>query len=99
MTFRASPLTYALAVVVAWIICLAIAIDRVELFFIAVPLLVRILRSPTPGGRDVRDFNLTTEPGPRLEGEDFVVTGRALIEPTAGPIRGCSTLYTTELIG
>ena len=27
MTFRASPLAYALAVVVAWIICLAIAID------------------------------------------------------------------------
>ena len=86
MTFRASPLTYALAVVVAWIICLAIAIDRVELFFIAVPLLVRILRSPAPGARDVRGFNLATKPGPRLEGEDFVVTGCVLIESTAGPI-------------
>ena len=33
-----------------------------------------------------RDFNLATEPGPRLEGEDFVVTACALIAPTAGPI-------------
>ena len=86
MNFRPSPLAYALAVVVAWIVCLAIAIDRVELFFTAIPLLVRILRSPAPGQSDVRDFSLATEPGPRLEGEDFVVTGSALIAPAAGPI-------------
>jgi hypothetical protein len=86
MTFRPSPLAYALAVVVAWIVCLAIAIDRVELFFTAIPLLVRILRSPVPAESDVRDFSLATESGPRLEGEDFVVTGCALIEPAPGPI-------------
>lgn len=86
MNFRPSPLAYALAVVVAWIVCLAIAIDRVELFFTAIPLLVRILRSPAPGQSDVKDFSLATEPGPRLEGEDFVVTGSALIAPAAGPI-------------
>lgn len=86
MTFRPSPLAYALAVVVAWIICLAIAIDRVELFFAAIPLLVRVLRSPAPAESDVRNFNLATEPGPRLEGEDFVVTACASIAPTAGPI-------------
>jgi uncharacterized protein (DUF58 family) len=86
MNFRPSPLAYALAVVVAWIVCLAIAIDRVELFFTAIPLLVRILRSPAPGQSDVKDFSLATEPGPRLEGEDFVVTGSALIAPSAGPI-------------
>jgi hypothetical protein len=86
MTFRPSPLAYALAVVVAWIICLAIVLDRVELFFTAIPLLVRVLRSPAPAESDVRDFSLATEPGPRLEGEDFVVTACALIAPTAGPI-------------
>ena len=86
MTFRPSPLAYALAVVIAWIICLAIAIDRVELFFTAIPPLVRMLRSPVPAESDVRDFNLATAFGPRLEGEDFVVTACALIEPTPGPI-------------
>ena len=34
----------------------------------------------------MRDFNLAAEPGPRLEGEDFIVTGCALIKATAGPI-------------
>jgi uncharacterized protein (DUF58 family) len=86
MTFRPSPLAYTLAVVIAWLICLAIAIDRVELFFTAIPLLVRVLWSPAPAKSDVRDFNLATEPGPRLEGEDFVVTGSALIAKAAGPI-------------
>ena len=94
MTFRPSPLAYALAVVVAWIICLAIAIDRVELFFIAIPLLVRVLRSPAPAESDVRDFNLATEPGPRLEGEDFVVTVCALIAADGGTHRDPSHLAT-----
>ena len=86
MTFRPSPLAYALAVVVAWIICLAIAIDRVELFLTAIPLLVRILLSPAPGESNVRGFSLATEPGPRLEGEDFFVTASAMVASAAGPI-------------
>ena len=86
MTFRPSPLAYALVVVLAWIICLAIAIDRVELFLTAIPLLVRILLSPAPGESNVRGFSLATEPGPRLEGEDFFVTASAMVASAAGPI-------------
>ena len=86
MTFRPSPLAYALAVAVAWTVCLAIVLDRVELFFVAVPLVVRFMRSPTPARTDVRDFALTSQLEPRVEGEELTVAISARMPEASGPV-------------
>jgi uncharacterized protein (DUF58 family) len=74
-----------MAVVVAWAVCLAIAFDRVELLLVALPLVVRLM-SRHGAAAELHDFDLTVEPGPRSEGEQLVITIRAVVEPAPGPV-------------
>jgi uncharacterized protein (DUF58 family) len=74
-----------MAVVIAWAVCLAIALDRVELLFVALPLVVRLM-SRHAAAAELRDFDLTVEPGPRSEGEQLAITIRVVIEPVTGPV-------------
>lgn len=87
MTFRPSPLAYALAVLLAWAFCLAIALGRVELCFVAVPLLVPLLRSPAPARTAVRDFHLVLDAAPLVEGEQLSVTISAWLTAPPGPVQ------------
>jgi uncharacterized protein (DUF58 family) len=86
VTFRPSPLAYALVVLIAWVFCLAILLGRVELFFVAVPLLVPILRSPAPGRVAIEEFRLAVDPGPFMEGEQLTVTISARLQAAPGPM-------------
>jgi uncharacterized protein (DUF58 family) len=86
MTFRPTVMTYGLAVILAWIMCLGVALDRVELFFVALPLLIPILRSPVPPQADVAQVTLTIEPCPRVEGEELNFAVSALAPGANGPI-------------
>ena len=86
MTFRPSPLFHAAAIVIAWAVCLAIALDRVELLFVALPLLVRLMWSTRNLLVDVQAFDLTVEEGPRTEGEQLAIAITAVIEPRTGPV-------------
>ena len=87
MTFRPSPLAYALAVVVAWLACLAIAFDRAELLFIAVPLVLRLAQSLPPAEADIASFALVTcgvAPG---EGAAFTLTIDARLTAATGLVQ------------
>jgi uncharacterized protein (DUF58 family) len=86
VTFRPSLLFHAAAIVIGWAVCLAIALDRVELLFAALPLLVRPMWSNRTTLADVQAFDLTVEAGPRTEGEQLAITITAVIEPHAGPV-------------
>ena len=86
MTFRPSALAYAILVLVAWVLCLAILLGRVELFLIAVPLLVPVLRSPPPVQTRIRDFRLAVDPGPFMEGEEFSLAISARVDAPPGPV-------------
>jgi uncharacterized protein (DUF58 family) len=74
-----------MVVVIAWAVGLAIAVDRVEPLFVALPLVVRLMSRHRPAA-ELRDFDLTVEPGPRTEGEQLAVAIRAVIEPATGPV-------------
>jgi len=84
--FRPSRLAYALAVVAAWAFCLAIALGRVELFFLAVPLLVPVLRALAPGRRAVREFHLEPDASQVIEGEELTLTISARLQDAPGPV-------------
>ena len=86
MTFRPSRLTHALAVVIAWAVCLAIALDRVELLFVAVPLLARVMWARAAASIEIRDFALEVAAGPRSEGERLPIRIGAVIEGASGPV-------------
>jgi uncharacterized protein (DUF58 family) len=85
MTFRPSALVYALVVVASWAFCLAIALGRVELFFVAVPLLVPILRTPAPR-TTVEGFDLVPDTSQLLEGEELTVAIEARLRIPSGPV-------------
>ena len=86
MTFRPSRLTHAVAVVIAWAVCLAIALDRVELLFVALPLLVRLIWARAPAATAVRDFAIEVEAGVRNEGEQLRIRIHAVIDGASGPV-------------
>jgi uncharacterized protein (DUF58 family) len=86
VTFRPSALAYALAVVLGWIVCLAIAVGRAELLLAAIPLLVRFIRSPLPKALELRDFVFEVMTEQRIEGDDLAVKVRACIAGAPGPI-------------
>ncbi len=86
MTFRPSRLAHAVAVVIAWAVCLAIALDRVELLFVAVPLLARLIWARAAVSTVVRNFALEVEAGPRTEGEQLAIRITAVIEGATGPV-------------
>jgi uncharacterized protein (DUF58 family) len=86
MTFRPTALAYAFSVVLAWIVCLAVALDRVELLFVALPLVVAFLRAPGPARAEVTEVRLALEPGAGVEGDDLTVTITALVPGTGGPV-------------
>jgi uncharacterized protein (DUF58 family) len=86
VTFRPSQLTYAVAVVVAWAVCLAIALDRVELLFLALPLLIRLMWARAAVSVGVRGFALEIEAGSRSEGEQLRIRISAVIEGATGPV-------------
>jgi uncharacterized protein (DUF58 family) len=75
-----------MAVVVAWAMCLAIALGRVEPLCVALPLLMRLMWSQRNAGVDVRALDSTVEPGPRIEGEPLAITINAVVEPPIGPV-------------
>ena len=87
MTFRPSPLAYALAVVVAWLACLAIAVDRAELLFIAVPLVLRLARSSPPAEADIANFSLATDGVAPGEGDAFTLTIDARLTEATGLVQ------------
>jgi len=84
--FRPSRLAYALAVVAAWAFCLAIALGRVELFFLAVPLLVPLLRAPAPARGLIREFHLVADASQLIEGEEFTLAISARLQDAPGPV-------------
>jgi uncharacterized protein (DUF58 family) len=86
VTFRPSRLSHAIAVLIAWAVCLGIALDRVELLFVAVPLLIRLMSARMTRSAEVRGFELHVEPGPRTEGEQLHISVDALIEGATGPV-------------
>jgi len=86
VTFRPSRLAHALAVAIAWAVCLAIAIDRVELLFIALPLLARVMWARAGVAAEVRDFALEVEAGARAEGDALRIGISAVIEGASGPV-------------
>ena len=86
MTFRPSRLAHAVAVVVAWAVCLAIALDRVELLFVALPLLARLMWPRAAAPVEVRGFALEVEARTRSEGEQLPIRIRAVIEGATGPV-------------
>lgn len=87
MTFRPSPLAYALAVLVAWLVCLAIAFDRAELLFIAVPLVLRLAQSSPPAGADIGSFVLATDGVTPGEGDAFTLTIDARLTAATGLVQ------------
>ena len=87
MTFRPSPLAYALAVLVAWLTCLAIAFDRAELLFIAVPLVLRLALSLPPAEADIASFALATDGVTPGEGDTFTLTIDARLTAAAGLVQ------------
>jgi len=74
VTFRPSALAYALCVVVGWLVCLAVALGRVEPLFVAVPLVLRLLRAPTPAATTIDAFELMTDVHSLNENEEFTLT-------------------------
>ena len=87
MTFRPSRLTYAMAVVIAWAVVLAIALDRVELLFVALPLLARVTWARIAPQAELRNFELEVEAEPRTEGEQIRIGISALIKDATGPVQ------------
>jgi uncharacterized protein (DUF58 family) len=73
-------------VVIAWSVCLAIALDRVELLFVALPLLVRLMCSRTARSAEVHGFELKVEVGPHTEGDRLRIGVTALIDNATGPV-------------
>ncbi len=87
MTFRPSTLAYALAVLVAWLACLAIAFDRAELLFIAVPLVLRLAQSSPPAEADIESLALATDGVAPGEGDAFILTIDAQITAATGLVQ------------
>jgi hypothetical protein len=87
VTFRPSPLAYALAVLVAWLACLAIAFDRAELLFIAVPLVLRLAQSLPPAEADIGSFALATDGVAPSEGDAFTLTIDARLTAATGLVQ------------
>ena len=87
MTFRPSPLAYALAVLVAWLACLAIAFDRAELLFIAVPLVLRLAQSLPPAEADIGSFALASDGVAPSEGDAFTLTIDARLTAATGLVQ------------
>lgn len=87
MTFRPSPLAYALAVLVAWLVCLAIAFDRAELLFIAVPLVLRLAQSLPPAAADIGSFALSTDGVAPREGDALTLTIDARLTAATGLVQ------------
>jgi uncharacterized protein (DUF58 family) len=92
VTFQPSPLAYALAVLVAWLACLAIAFDRVELLFIAVPLVCRLVRSSPPANADIDGFALALDGVAPSEGDVFTLTIDAQFTAAIGPVQALPVL-------
>jgi uncharacterized protein (DUF58 family) len=67
-------------------VCLAIALDRVEVLCVVLPLVVRLMWSPRNMVVDVHTFDLSVEPGPRTEGEQLGITISAVVEPPTGSV-------------
>jgi uncharacterized protein (DUF58 family) len=86
MTFRPSPLAYALALLIAWTCCLALATGRIELFLAAVPLAIPLVRSPAPGRTQVADFQITADTDPFTEGEELPIAFSACLRGAPGPV-------------
>jgi len=87
VTFRPSPLAYALAVLVAWLACLAIAFDRAELLFIAVPLVLRLAQSLPPADADIGSFALASDGVAPSEGDAFTLTIDARLTAATGLVQ------------
>jgi uncharacterized protein (DUF58 family) len=87
VTFRPSPLAYALAVVVAWLACLAIGFGRAELVFIAVPLVWRLVQSLPPAGADIAAFVLASDGVAPSEGDVFTLTVDARLTAATGLVQ------------
>jgi len=85
--FRPGPLAYALAVLVAWLVCLAIAFDRAELLFVMVPLLLRLARSSPPAEADIENFALAAHGVTPVEGETFTLTIDARLTAATGLVQ------------
>jgi uncharacterized protein (DUF58 family) len=86
VTYRPSPLAYALAVLAAWALCLAIALARAEMVLLAAPLLVPLLRAPAPRRARIADVQLDVPPTPCVEGEAVTLRVGASVEAAAGPV-------------
>jgi hypothetical protein len=80
----ASPLAYALAVLVACLACLAIAFDRAELLFIAAPLVLRLAQSLPPADADIGSFALASDGVAPSEGDAFTLTIDARLTAATG---------------
>jgi len=87
VTFRPSTLAYALAVLVAWLACLAIAFDRAELLFIAVPLVLRLAQATPPAEADIASFALATDGVTPGEGDTFALTIDARLTAATGLVQ------------
>lgn len=85
MTFRPTVLAYALVVLLVWAVCLGVALGRAELFFVALPLLVPLLR-PRPANTWVDGLELRADPGPFVEGDRLVLAVAALVHGAPCPV-------------
>jgi uncharacterized protein (DUF58 family) len=86
MRFRPSALAYALIVLLVWAMCLGIVLGRVELFFLAVPIAVALLRAPAPQSLELSGFRFTVEMQPAREGDriGFGINGE--LDGAPGPV-------------
>lgn len=91
MTFRPTPLVYVLFLTAAWAFCLGVALGRAEMFFIALPSLLALLRARAPVPQEVTGVQLSLDLEPAedsvLEDEVLAMTVMASVPGWTGAVQ------------
>lgn len=87
MTFRPTPLAYALAVVLAWAILLGVALDRPEPFVLALPLLVALLRAGGSRPRTLLQAAISAKQDTAYEGDEVALMVSLRLSAPVGIVR------------